>query len=427
MTKKRAAVVWALLVVATLFTLVATLTVWAKRQILSTDAWTNTSAQVLANEQVRTALAGTLVNQLFQNVDVAQEVTNRLPPRAKSAGPIIAAAIQSNAPRAAEAFLASPAAQKAWVAANRRAHKALIRVINGKSGEVTIDEGPLLMRIRSRLGIGAGPSNGKIVLLRSNQIQAVQDAFYVFKALSLFLLLLLVVLYGLVIYLGAPKRRFFLKAGGASLVLVGLIVLAVRRILGPVLVDSLVKTNANRPAGRVVFALETQILRDIAIALVAYGLFAMLAGFLAGPSRLAVAIRRVLAPTFQRGPVVVYGIAFTIFLLFIVWGPTGATRRLLGIVLLGALFMLGIEIWRRQILREFPPDYPGRLGWASLRPEPSPSGSGSDSEAGRVDALERLAKLHTSGVLTDAEYGAEKARVLGETPAVTTPPQPAGP
>jgi Short C-terminal domain len=219
-----------------------------------------------------------------------------------------------------------------------------------------------------------------------------------------------------------------LKATGASLVLVGLIVLALRRVLGPVLVDSLIKTDANRPAGRAVFAIETQILRDIAIALVAYGLFAILAAFLAGPSRLAVAIRRVLAPTFQRGPVVVYGIAFTIFLLFIIWGPTGATRRVLGIVLLGALFMLAIEIWRRQILREFPPDYPGRLGWASLRPEPSPSGSGGDSEAGRVDALERLAKLHTSGVLTDAEYGAEKARLLGEdeAPAISAPPQPAG-
>jgi hypothetical protein len=42
----------------------------------------------------------------------------------------------------------------------------------------------------------------------------------------------------------------------------------------------------------------------------------------------------------------------------------------------------------------------------------------------RVEALERLAQLRASGVLTDEEFGAEKARLLGNggAPAVQVPP-----
>ncbi|WP_419466073.1 SHOCT domain-containing protein [Brevundimonas vesicularis] len=32
---------------------------------------------------------------------------------------------------------------------------------------------------------------------------------------------------------------------------------------------------------------------------------------------------------------------------------------------------------------------------------------------GRIDSLERLARLHQDGVLTDAEFALEKARLLG--------------
>jgi hypothetical protein len=35
------------------------------------------------------------------------------------------------------------------------------------------------------------------------------------------------------------------------------------------------------------------------------------------------------------------------------------------------------------------------------------------SQRGRVAELERLAKLHTSGSLTDAEFAAEKAMLMG--------------
>jgi hypothetical protein len=38
---------------------------------------------------------------------------------------------------------------------------------------------------------------------------------------------------------------------------------------------------------------------------------------------------------------------------------------------------------------------------------------GDDADDGRIEQLERLAKLPAAGALTDAEFQAEKARILG--------------
>jgi hypothetical protein len=48
-------------------------------------------------------------------------------------------------------------------------------------------------------------------------------------------------------------------------VFVGLVLASLRRFLGGVIVDSLVKTEANKHPVSVIWALETSVLRDIAI------------------------------------------------------------------------------------------------------------------------------------------------------------------
>ena len=58
--------------------------------------------------------------------------------------------------------------------------------------------------------------------------------------------------------------------------------------------------------------------------------------------------------TWRHRPVIVWLTAAVAFLLFIAWGPSGGSRRLLGVLILAALLALGLEVWRRQTLREFP-------------------------------------------------------------------------
>ena len=64
LTRKRAIAVWMLVVVASILLLPSSLTGWVKRQALDTDAWTNASGQMLANDEIREQLSIYLVDTL---------------------------------------------------------------------------------------------------------------------------------------------------------------------------------------------------------------------------------------------------------------------------------------------------------------------------------------------------------------------------
>jgi hypothetical protein len=232
--------------------------------------------------------------------------------------------------------------------------------ISTAGGAVTLDLRPLLERIQARLGIAdkvrpnAPPDAGQIVLLRPDQLDAAQKTVQAVRVLSVFLAIAVLALYALAIFLARGRRRLLLQVSGASILFAGLVLLAVRRLVGDAIVDALVKTEAGKPPVHTIWLIETALLRDIAVGLVVYGLVAIIAGWLGGASRPAVAIRRFLAPTFRQRPVLVHAVAAMIFLIIIAWGPIAGSRRLIGIVVLAALIGFGLEVWRRQTVREFP-------------------------------------------------------------------------
>jgi hypothetical protein len=368
LSTRRAILVWSLVGVATLVLLVSSLTVWTKRQLLDTSNWTNTSSELLANDQIRGALSQELVDKLAQRVDLQGDLQQRLPPNAQAAAGVLSAAIESAAVRIANRLLGTQAVQTLWENANRTMHEKLVGVLENHSdaikatnGTVTLDLRPIIRRLADRLGIdaqrlkaNASPTAGQIVILRSDQIDKVQKAVRVFKALTVFLAFVVLALYALAVYLAKPRRRMVFMGCGYCLAVVGLLILIVRRFGGNYVVDSLVKVDANRPAVQAIWAIGTDLLRDLALGLLLYGLLFVLAAVLAGPSRPATAVRRWLAPTFRQRPWVPYLVAVAVFLMLIAWAPQAGGRRLIGVLVLGALVALGIEIFRRQTLREFP-------------------------------------------------------------------------
>ena len=382
MSKKRGLLVWSLFGLATILLLVSSLTVWAKRQLLNDQAWADSSAQLLANDEVRGAIAQKLSDGLFQRVDVEAQLRERLPPRSQGAAPALAAALQNTVgPAAADRLLQRPRVQALWENANKRAHAAVIRVLEGKdlgrnanistaNGEVTLDLRPAITRLATRLGVedklkaNTDPNAGQLVIMKSDQLDAAQTAVKTLKFLSSLLLIAVVALYALAIYLAHGRRRLLLGATGASLVFVGLLIAVLRRLLGDAIVDALVKTEAYKHPVSVIWALETSLMRDIAIILVVYGALVLLATALAGPNRPAVAVRRWLAPSFRHHPIVVWACALALFLILLAWGPSAGNRSLLGIALLAATAAIAIEALRRQTLREFPEDAPPAVGKA---------------------------------------------------------------
>jgi hypothetical protein len=372
--------VWGLFAVATILLFVSSFTVWAKRQLLDDQAWANSSTQLLANDEVRGAIAQKLSDGLFERVDVEAQLRERLPPRAQPAAAALAATLQNTVgPAAADRLLQRPRVQTLWQSANKRAHAAVLRVLEGKdlgpngnistaNGEVTLDLRPAITRLATRLGVedrlkaNADPTAGQIVLMKSDQLGAAQTSVKILKALSSLLLIAVFVLFALAIYLAQGRRRWLLGATGASLVFVGLLVASLRRFLGTVIVDSLVKTEANKHPVSVIWGIETSVLRDIGILLVVYGALVLIATALAGPNRPALAFRRWLAPIFRHHPVAVWATGIAVFLLLIAVGPRAGNRQLVGLAILAVTTAIAIEALRRQTLREFPEDRPLAVG-----------------------------------------------------------------
>jgi len=201
-----------------------------------------------------------------------------------------------------------------------------------------------------------------------------------------------------------------------------LFVLLVRRVAGNSIVDGLVTSDSVKPAAHSAWTIGTTLLYDIGIAMFAYGVVFVVAAWVAGSTRPALALRRELAPALRFHLASVYGAAALLYLLLIAWGPTPAFRKPLGILLFAALIVLGIELLRRQVAREHPDVERGESGArmrerfagasSKLSGRSKPAAATPEPAAERLKDLEALAALHDRGVLSDEEFNSEKVLIL---------------
>jgi hypothetical protein len=357
---------WVLVVVAAIVGLVSALNIWVTRQALSTDNWTNSSSQLLANPEIRNAVSVYLVDQIYENVDVSQALASRLPPQAKGLAAPLAAALEPPAVQAADRLLARPRVQALWKEANRKAHTLFMAVIDGKhdvlastNGNVVLDLRPIIEQVVQRTGLGSRvleklpPDAGQIVVMKGNQLETARTGVKVIRVLSFFLFFLVLGLFALAAYIAPGRRRTVLMGIGTSVFLVGLLILVARRYGGDYLVNALTSgTDAKEPVSAA-WAIETNLLRNVGINALVYGGLVMLAAWIAGPARAAASLRRWLAPTMREHPVVIYGAVAVVLLIVLLTGPTDG-QRIYPLLVVFALAFVGTEVLRRQTLREFP-------------------------------------------------------------------------
>jgi hypothetical protein len=358
---------WVLVVVASLVALGASLDVWVKRQALDANNWANTSSDLLQNDQIRAALSVYLVDELYSNVDVTAELQQRLPAGAQGLAAPLAGALRQGATRGVDDLLSRPRVQQAWKKANRRAAELFLAVVDNKTkrlqtsnGEVALDLRPLIQQLAQRQGVAGQiaqklpPDAGRLVIMKSNQLGAVQTGVRVIRALSYFLAILVLGLYSLAVYLVGPgRRRTLLMSVGFAILIVGVVLLIVRRLVGDYIVSALTSNPDFDAASAAVWAIGTQLLRNVAVNFVVYGVVIVLAAWIAGPSRPATALRRWLAPTLREHPVIVYALVTLALLIVLASGPTDSSRLIPVLILFGFAY-LGVEIFRRETAREFP-------------------------------------------------------------------------
>jgi hypothetical protein len=435
-SRRRATAVWIVLVLAGLLLLLSSFAVWINRVALNTSVFTDTSSSLLDNDQIRSAVANRAVDELFANVDVQAELEAQLPADYQGLSGAATAGLRQASYQIVDRALEQPVFQDLFRVALEESHTTLVQVLEGggdrvstSEGEVTLDLRAIIIEAADRIGIGDQvvdriPADaGRIVILRSDQLDTAQNVFQLLKTLAWFLPLLTLAAFGLAVWLARDRRRA-VRGIGAVLVVVGLVGLVAARLTRNYVVDALVARRDDRDAASDAWDILTDLMRGSFRLMIVVGLLFVLAAWLAGPGRRALTVRGWLAPGLQSRLGAYVVLAVLAFLMVFTAQVVDFTR-LLVVVLLAALGATWIELTRRQTLREFPDadgtaflaDTWDRLSgwWDDQRTAAKqPAAPGAAPAADISARLASLAELHAEGKLTDEEYASAKARVLSE-------------
>jgi hypothetical protein len=468
MSRGRRRTVKGLVILGSVLAFLSVFAIWTERQALDTGDWVSTSGRLLHNQTIRAAVGEYLVDQLYENVDVKKELQEILPGDTKELAGPAAGGLRQVAGEGAEKVLETSTAQTLWEQANRTAHEQLLAILENKKeavsteeGTVSLNLGSLLTNLANQVGVGEDlaerlpPEAGKIEILRSDQLKTAQNIAIAVKGLALLLSILTFAAFAAAIYFSRDGRWVTVLFCGIGLIAAGFAVVVARHIAGGIVVDQLVKTESVKPAGEAAWSIGTSLMVSIAKTVIVVGVFFAAAGWLASPTPAARAVRRYIAPTLREHVAYVYtGLALLVCLYFLT-GPGQGLRSFLTTVIVAAMAAFGIHELRRQTEEEYPDasydelfgrtrekvvkavkdaNIGERVGEQASKlrlPEVRrPNGGEGTSEAptatvaaappvvhdadARLQRLERLGALREKGILTEEEFAAEKARLLGD-------------
>ncbi len=462
MSRGRRRTVKALVALGSVLAFLSVFAIWVERQALNTDDWVETSDRLIQDETIRAAVADYLVDQLYENVDVEQELKDILPGETKELAGPVSGGLRQVAGDGANEVLKTSTAQSLWEEANRTAHEELVAVLEERKGAVSTEEGTvklqlgaLITNLADQVGIGADlaerlpPDAGEITILRSDELDTAQNITAAIKGLALVLSILTLLTFGLAVYLSRDGRWVTVLFCGVGLIAAGFAVIVARQATGGIVLDQLVVDESIRPAADRAWSISTSLMVSIATTVIVFGALAVLAGWLGSPVSSARATRKAAAPVLRDHVAYVYaGLAVLIGIYFLS-APTQNLRSFLTTLIVAAMIALGVHELRKQTEEEFPDaefsDVFGRtrdrmvgavkdanlgekaaklrdsaresarsIGGDTAGGEPrGDAGDGKPAEDARLERLERLGALHEKGILSDEEFAAEKARVLG--------------
>ncbi len=462
MSRGRRRLVNTLVVFGSLFAFLSVFAIWTERQALNTDDWVQTSDRLIENKEIRAAVADYLVDQLYANVDVEQELEGILPGDLKELAGPASGGLRQVAGDGADQVLRTSTAQSLWQDANRLAHEELIAVLEDEKealetneGKVTLKLGTLVTNLADEVGIGSKlaeklpPDAGQVTILRSDELKTAQDVVIAIKGLALALSLLTFLTLGLAIYLARDGRWVTVLFCGIGLAAAGFAVIVARSVAGGIVVDQLVSEESIRPAAEAAWSISTSLMVSIATTVIVIGALFGVAGWLGSPTGSAQASRRVLAPVLRDHAAYAYATLAILVSIYFLLAPAHNLRTFLTTLLVAALAAFGIHELRRQTVEEFPetsfddvfggardkvsgavrsanigerasklrlPEVRRPSGGAEERPadEAEAPTATADVEESRLARLERLGELRAKGILSEEEFAAEKARVLAE-------------
>lgn len=263
-----------LIAIASVVLLISVFAVWLKRQALDTDRWTQTSADLLADEDVQIAVADFLVDRI--TVNLGADVVRRL-----------GGGLRDTAQEA----LADPAVSDAWEEANRRVHMQVLAIIDGEevaAGDATLELDPVLAEITSQLGIGPQlaarlPDRvARLKILSEDELESAQTGARLLRGLAYPLLALAIALYAAAIFAARGRRREAVGLCGLSFVLVAAVILLVRWLGGAIASAALSDTVSADDAVGAIWSITTSPLATSAYVLAAIGVATLVVALVLG-------------------------------------------------------------------------------------------------------------------------------------------------
>jgi hypothetical protein len=429
-----------LVVLASVFAFLAIFTAWVDRQALDTDQWVDTSGEMLGDPVISDAIADYAVEQLYSNIDVAKLLEKQLPDDVKKLSGPVAGAARQLATTGAEKALQTDRVQGLWKDANRAAHSQLVLILEGESDTVTTREGkvvldlrPIITQIAGQIGLEKQvedrlpPDVGELEVADADQLQLARTIARAIDGLALLFTLGSIGLFALAAWLAKGWRWMVVLGYGLGLVAAGLAALATQNVASGIVVDELAKTEAVREPAEHAWTIGTSLLAGIAKGVIAYGVLFVIASFFASPADSAQRVRQAIAPTMRDRRGVVWGVFGAAVFIYLISVPPTSMRSLLLTLALIALAGGGLEALMRKTAHEFPDARKGE--WrVSFQQRVKQAGQAAGERASsalreltsdrepddaHLDRLERLGELRAKKVLTEAEFKAEKKRLLG--------------
>ena len=151
------------------------------------------------------------------------------------------------------------------------------------------DEVAVIGKVAERFPESSGSRSSK------SQLETAQTATRILRSVADWMWLVALAVAALAIWLARGRRRLELRALAIGLVLVGLLMLAVRRFAGDYLVDELAQDDAVKPAAHDAWSILTQTLADRAWVWIVLGIVTLVGVWFVGDTRRAAQARRAAA------------------------------------------------------------------------------------------------------------------------------------
>jgi multisubunit Na+/H+ antiporter MnhF subunit len=221
---------WVLVVLACILSVLSVVTVFARNQLLNTDAYVKTVAPLASNPAIQTQVAKKVSENLISRANIETRVKDALPPKAAFLAVPITSGLETVTNELALKAVQSKQFYELWVAVNRASHKQLVAVLTGssvgsvstKNGKVTINLAPVEVNIKKKLDAKGITVFDKVpavkglnfVLFQSKDLVTVQKLTKVLNDLAIVLPIIALLGLAASVVLARNRRRGLVRAAG---------------------------------------------------------------------------------------------------------------------------------------------------------------------------------------------------------------------